>query len=300
VWPVILQLGPLTIYSFGAMAALACIAAASVIEREMNRRGLPGEIAWSMAIWATFVGFVTSALWYYAQQHFWELLDQPFATLLASLSAMADHFRTAPGSLPRRLASTLAGLGSGFVWYGGLIGGTLTVAWVIHRYRLPWWVVVDCTAPGLALAHAIGRIGCQLAGDGDWGTPSDVPWAMAYPNAIVGWPPHDEHGVPYPADVRVHPTPVYEMLAYLAIFGVLWGMRKRPHRDGALLWWYFVLAGTARFVIEFWRTNTQVAFGLSAAQIFSLLLLAIGASALLWTRGTVSVPTQPLGQPARR
>jgi phosphatidylglycerol:prolipoprotein diacylglycerol transferase len=300
VWPVILQLGPLTIYSFGAMAALACIAAAAVTERELNRRGLPGDVAWSMSIWATFVGFLTSAVWYYAQEHFWQLLDQPFATVLASLQGLVEHFQTTPGNLLRRLASTLAGLSSGFVWYGGLIGGTLTVTWVIHRHRLPWLVVVDCTAPGLALAHAIGRIGCQLAGDGDWGTPSTVPWAMAYPNAIVGWPPHDPHGVPYPADVRVHPTPVYEMIAYLAIFGVLWSMRKRPHPDGAILWWYFVLAGIARFVVEFWRTNTHVAFGLSAAQLFSVLMVAVGALALLWTRGTATVPARPLGHPARR
>jgi len=301
VWPVILHVGPLTIYSFGTMAALACIAAAWVTEHEMNRRGLPGDVAWSMSIWAAFVGFVTSSIWYYVQQHFWDLLAHPLGTLLASASATWDQFEAAEGSLPRRALSTLAGAGSGFVWYGGLIGGVLTVTWIIRRHRLPWLKTVDCAAPALALAHAIGRIGCQLAGDGDWGIPSDVPWAMAYPHAIIGWPPLDEHGVPYPATVRVHPTPVYEMLAYLAIFGVLWSLRKRPHADGAIFWWYLVLAGIARFAVEFWRTNAHVAFGLTAAQVSSLALIAIGAWRLIATRSSAEVAVvDPLVQPARR
>ncbi len=283
------------------MVALAILVGGWTTEREMNRRGLPGEIALSMCLWAGFVGFVTAAVWYYVQQHFWELLTQPFGTLLASAGGMWDQFHTGQGNLAQRLLGTVAGFGSGFVWYGGLIGGTLTVSWFIRRNRLPWLTTVDCAAPALALAHGIGRIGCLLAGDGDWGFPTDVPWGMAYPNAIIGWPPHDEHGVPYPADVRVHPTPIYEMIAYFAVFGVLWASRKRPHADGTLFWWYLVLASTARFAIEFWRTNTHVAFGLSAAQLFSLLLLAIGAWRLLATRGiTVPAPDDPLAQPARR
>src|SRR5436190_1700707 len=78
----------------------------------------------------------------------------------------------------------------------------------IRTNRLPWLLTVDCIAPGLVLAHAIGRIGCELAGDGDWGRETTLPWGMAYPNAIVGWN--------YPPGVRVHPTPLYETLAYTA------------------------------------------------------------------------------------
>jgi phosphatidylglycerol:prolipoprotein diacylglycerol transferase len=103
---------------------------------------------------------------------------------------------------------------------------------------------------------------------------------MAYPAAITGWP--------YPPGVYVHPTPVYEMLAYFAVFGILWSIRKRPHADGALLWWYLVLACGARFIIEFWRINPTVAFGLSAAQLTSLGLIAIGASMLVARRGMSS------------
>jgi phosphatidylglycerol---prolipoprotein diacylglyceryl transferase len=167
--------------------------------------------------------------------------------------------------------------GSGFVWYGGLIGGTLGVSYIIRRQGLSWLMVVDCIAPALAIGQAIGRIGCQLSGDGDWGAVSDVPWAMTYPYAIVGWP--------YPEGVRVHPTPVYEMLAYIGVFAILWSMRKRPLADGTIFWWYLLLAPACRFIIEFWRINPPMAFGLSAAQLFSLLLMAVGACGLVAQRG---------------
>ena len=291
-WPIILHIGPLTIYSFGAMVAIACLTGSWLLEREMTRRGLPGELAVSMAIWATFIGFVTSSVWYYVQQHFWELLAHPLDTLLASVAALGDRFATADGNLLQRLGAMLGGLGSGFVWYGGLIGGTLTVTWFIYRYHLPWLVTVDCAAPALALAHAIGRVGCLLSGDGDWGTVTTVPWAMAYPDAIIGWP--------YPPGVRVHPTPIYEMIAYTGVFAILWSMRKRPHPDGTIFWWYLVLAGAARFVVEFFRINPPAGLGLSAAQWFSLLVIAIGGWRLWAARRSESVRVEPLVAPARR
>lgn len=256
-WPVILHLGPLTIYSYGTMMAIGFLVAGWLTGKELERKGMSREFASTMVFWAAVGGIVGSKLWAVLQ-------DLP--------GLMADPIGTIFS-------------GSGFVWYGGLIGGTLAVSWAIIRNRLPWLVVVDCIAPTLALAHGIGRIGCQLAGDGDWGTVSDLPWAMAYPEAIVGWP--------YPEGVRVHPTPVYEMLAYFAVFAFLWARRTRPHPDGQQFWWYLVLASGARFVIEFWRINPIVAVGLSAAQLFSLLLAAIGAWRLLAQRR--SAPATPPG-----
>jgi phosphatidylglycerol---prolipoprotein diacylglyceryl transferase len=248
VWPVILKLGPLTIYSYGTMMAIAFLVAGWLTGREMDRRGLPGEVASTMVFWAAVGGIGGSKLWAILQD--WrDLLHDPIGMIFS---------------------------GSGFVWYGGLIGGTLAVTWTIRKHGLRWLPVVDCAAAPLVLAHGIGRIGCQLAGDGDWGTVTTLPWGMAYPKAIVGWQ--------YPPGVVVHPTPIYEMLAYFAIFAVLWKARTRPHADGALFWWYLVLAPAARFVIEFWRINPPVAFGLSAAQLTSLGLIAVGVVGLLVTR----------------
>jgi phosphatidylglycerol:prolipoprotein diacylglycerol transferase len=264
VWPVILHLGPLTVYSYGTMMAIAFLVGGWLTGKEMERRGLPGEVSSSIVFWAAIGGLAGSKLWAVLQD-LQALRYDPIGMIFS---------------------------GSGFVWYGGLIGGTAAVSWTIHRHRLPWLRMVDCIAPALVLAHGIGRIGCQLAGDGDWGSVTDVPWAMAYPNAIVSWP--------YPPGVLVHPTPVYEMLAYGAVFAVLWSIRKRPLPDGTIFWWYLVLAPAARFIIEFYRINPPLALGLSAAQWFSLLLVGIGAWRLWATRGSEAASLDSLAQPARR
>jgi phosphatidylglycerol:prolipoprotein diacylglycerol transferase len=245
------------------MAAIAFLVAGWVTGKELDRRGLPGEVSSNMIFWAAVGGIVGSKLWYVAQD--WRaLFSDPIGMIFS---------------------------GSGIVWYGGLIGGTLGVTFVIRRHKLPWLRTVDCAAPALALAHGIGRIGCQLAGDGDWGRVTTVPWGMAYPRAIIGWP--------YIHGEVVHPTPVYEMLAYFAVFAVLWSMRKRPHPDGTIFWWYLVLGPAARFVVEFYRINPPLALGLSTAQWFSLLLVGIGAWRL-WATHRTEPAADPLPEPARR
>jgi phosphatidylglycerol:prolipoprotein diacylglycerol transferase len=255
-YPVILELGPLTIYSYGLMMAIAFLTAGYLTGVEMKRKGLPGELASAMMLWAV-VGGLAGARVLEVVNDWGAFVRDPLRFLLS---------------------------GAGFVWYGGLIGGFVAVSAVIRRHRLPWLVTVDCIAPGLVLAHAIGRIGCLLAGDGDWGHETTVPWGMAYPNAIAGWD--------YPPGVLVHPAPIYESLAYAAVFALLWSMRKRPHADGALLWWYLILASAARFMIEFVRINPRIVLGLTEAQLISLALAAIGVWRLIATRGEV-VPATP-------
>src|SRR5207302_10173081 len=131
--------------------------------------------------------------------------------------------------------------GSGFVFYGGMIGGIIGAYLVSRWYRISFAVTMDMCAPALAIGQAIGRMGCQLAGDGDWGLPSTLPWAMAYPKAIIGWhgdlrlpdggflpstvlelDPHGNLVDGFFAGVRVHPAPVYEVIMYVAIFALLW------------------------------------------------------------------------------
>jgi phosphatidylglycerol:prolipoprotein diacylglycerol transferase len=263
-YPVLLELGPITIYSFGAMLALAFLAATQVTSKELRRRGFDGDLASRLVVWAVVGGLVGARLWSIADE--WdEFLRHPFQVLFS---------------------------GSGLVFYGGLVGGFLAVSWAIRRSGIPWPTAVDCIAPGMPLAHAIGRIGCQLAGDGDWGKPSTLPWAHAYPDAIIGW----EQWVAangFPADVRVHPTPIYEMILYLGIFAFLWSIRKRPLAPGSLLWLYFVLGGAARFAVEFVRVNPTGLLGLSEAQWFSLALIGVG----IW-RLAVGVTPGPAPSPA--
>jgi len=222
------------------MMAIAFLTAGYLTSRELGRRGLDPEYASSFVFWAAIGGIVGSRL-------------------LAILGDWQEFLANPWGSIFT---------GAGFVFYGGLIGGFITVSAVIIRNHLPWGVVVDCIAPALSLAHAIGRIGCQLAGDGDWGRETELPWGMTYPNAIVGW-----H---YPPGVRVHPTPLYEFAAYTLIFAILWSIRKRPYPPATLLWMYFVLGGTARFLVEIVRINPAVMFGLSQAQWIAIALIVTG------------------------
>jgi phosphatidylglycerol:prolipoprotein diacylglycerol transferase len=173
--------------------------------------------------------------------------------------------------------------GAGFTWYGGMLGGALAVTWVVRRKGIPWLRAADISAPALAIAYGIGRIGCHVAGDGDWGTVTDVPWAVAYTNAIIGWV-HPYTGMPYPAGVKVHPTSIYEFIQSILIFAVLWPLRKKSYPDGTIFWLYLILSGVARFVVEFWRVNPAVGLGMTEAQWFSGILLALGLWQMLRLR----------------
>ena len=164
-----------------------------------------------------------------------------------------------------------------------MLGGALAVTWVVRRKGIPWLRAADISAPALAIAYGIGRIGCHVAGDGDWGTVTDVPWAVAYTNAIIGWV-HPYTGMPYPAGVKVHPTSIYEFIQSILIFAVLWPLRKKSYPDGTIFWLYLILSGVARFVVEFWRVNPAVGLGMTEAQWFSGILIALGLWQMLRLR----------------
>jgi len=246
--PDTLHVGPIPIHLFGLMLALAFLAAGHVLGREFARKGWDPDLASSAVLWCAAGSLLGARLWLVVED--WpSFVRDPVGLLLT---------------------------GSGFVFYGGLIGGTIAMALFFRRHGIPFWQGADAVAPALVLGQAVGRIGCQLSGDGDWGTVTSVPWGMAYPYAVVGWP--------YPPGVVVHPTPVYESIAYFAIFAVLWRMRRTPQPDGTIFCWYLVLASSARFLVEFVRINPIVAAGLTAAQVTSLVLVGFGAARLLAQR----------------
>lgn len=254
--PIIFSIGPITIYSFGVMLAIAFLASGNVVERELRREGLDPELASSFVLWAAIGGLVGSRL----------------------LSFVDDW----KGFLADPLAFVFTG--AGFVFYGGLIGGFATVSMFIWRRGLPWGVMVDCCAPALAVGQAIGRIGCLLAGDGDWGTPTTLPWAMRFPNAIIGWDAWVQSSG-LPADVLVHPAPIYETLGYTTVFLILWSLRRRVHQPGTMFWLYLILSPTVRFCVEFIRLNPKLAYGLSEAQLISIFLVTLGSIQLVRSRG---------------
>lgn len=247
--PDVLHIGPIPIHVFGLCLAAAFMVAGQVAAREFERKGYDPVVGSQVLVWAAVGGIVGARLWL--------LLDE-WPEFIAD---------------PVRFLFT----GGGFVFYGGLAGGALAVTLFFRRHGVPWLRGADACAPAIVIGQAIGRIGCQLSGDGDWGTETTLPWGMAYPYAVVGWDKAP--------GVRVHPTPVYESVAYFAIFALLWRMRKRPASDGTIFYWYLVLTGLARFLVEFVRVNPLVVLGLSQAQLVSLVLVAFGSVQLTRERG---------------
>ena len=225
----------LDLKTFGIMFALGFIASAAIVARRLRELGRPTDWAYEL-IFAGLVGGLVGSRVYYIVQHY-------------------DHVR-------HHLLSNLFS-GSGLVWYGGVIGGALgVILWAWRRGMLNL-ALLDLCAPALAVGYAIGRIGCQVSGDGDYGKPSHLPWAMAYPHGTV------------PTTVRVHPTPIYETLAMGLVAWALWRARDQ-FRPGVLFAFYLVLSGLERFLVEFIRRNAEVAAGLTAPQIESVVLVAAG------------------------
>jgi phosphatidylglycerol:prolipoprotein diacylglycerol transferase len=228
------------IKTFGLMFALAFLACGAVTARRLQELGRPRDWAYEV-VFAALVGGLVGARLYWVLDNWTEAKDDLLGNVFG---------------------------GSGLTWYGGALGGALGVlVWAWRRGMLDR-VMMDLAAVPLALGYAIGRIGCQVSGDGDYGKAWDGPWAMAYPNGTV------------PTDVRVHPTPIYETLTMGLVAWGLWRLRD-TFRPGALFALWALASGLERFLVEFLRRNEAVAAGLTAAQLESL-VLAAGGAVFLW------------------
>ena len=171
---------------------------------------------------------------------------------------------------------------AGFAWYGGLVLGIAALVTQGRRQRIGALRTLDLAAPAAAIGYAVGRIGCFLSGDGCYGIPTSLPWGMSFPNGIE------------PTLARVHPTPLYELAAGLAIGWWLWRRLGKPHATGAILGQYLVLTGVARFLVEFVRRNPKVLWGLSNAQLASAGAAVVGVAFIAWTaRRPVMAPAKP-------
>jgi phosphatidylglycerol:prolipoprotein diacylglycerol transferase len=230
-----IHIGPVTLQTFGIMFAFGFIAAGLVIAKRLKELDKPVDWAYEL-IFAGLVGGIVGSRLDFIIENYSDVKDDLLGNLFS---------------------------GSGLVWYGGAIGGAIGVLlWARWRKMLNL-TLLDICAPGLAIGYAVGRIGCQLSGDGDYGIPWDGPWAMAYPNGTV------------PTDVPVHPTPIYETLTMGLVAYALWRLRNR-YQAGLLFAVYLMLAGTERFLIEFIRRNDDVALGLTQAQLLSVGMFLIG------------------------
>ena len=231
-YPILFRIGDFEVTSFGAMVAIGALVGLWLFRRELGRSGLP-ESANDAAV-AGVLGGLAGAKLLWTVEHAGE---GPLLSLLFSRGGMS--------------------------WFGGLIGGVGAGLWVMRRRGLPVVATLAAATPALAAGHAIGRIGCFLVGD-DYGRPSDLPWAVAFPE-----------GLP-PINVAVHPTQLYEAAALAAVSWALLRWRRRGLPDTVILGRYLVLAGAIRFAIEFIRVNVRVFGPLTLAHLVSLALLAAG------------------------
>jgi phosphatidylglycerol:prolipoprotein diacylglycerol transferase len=228
----------LHLQTFGIFFALNFLCWAAVMARRLKEIGKPVDWAYEM-LFASLVGGLVGARLYY----------------------VAQNYDDVKGDLVGNIFS-----GAGLIWYGGLLGGVVAVLLWARRRDFLRLALLDLAAPALALGYAIGRIGCQVSGDGDYGKASDLPWAMGYPHGAV----------PTGPGVTVQPTPAYETLSMGLLALVLWRLRDAL-RPGALFGIYLVGAGVERFLVEFARRNEHVLGALTAAQIESLTLVVAGA-----------------------
>jgi prolipoprotein diacylglyceryl transferase len=242
-----IHIGPLQLGTFGLMMWLAFVVAFLVWSADLRRRGIKADPHLMVGIIA-LAGVVGAKLWH--------VLERP--------RELAAH----PGSM---LFSR-----EGFAWFGGFFAGVLAFVYFARKYKIPVLTLMDSAAPAAALGYAVGRIGCLLSGDGDYGTPTSLPWGMSFPEGLV------------PTTQRVHPTPIYEFIVGVFIFLYLWHQGAKatrgPRPEGQVVAEFFVLSGMARFLVEFIRINPRSIFGLSNAQFFALLTAIAGVVLLVYVK----------------
>jgi phosphatidylglycerol---prolipoprotein diacylglyceryl transferase len=254
--PILFEFAGLTIYTYGVLLAAAYLLGLQYALVRARHRGLNPQRVMDLGIW-----IIVSAL------------------VGAKLLLLVIY--------PRQFAASMEGLlnlaRSAGVFYGGLIAAVAVALLYIRRYRLPLWTTTDCFAPGIALGHAIGRLGCLMAGC-CYGRATDVPWAITFRN------PEAQANVGTPLNVPLHPTQVYEAAAELLILGILVATERKGRQfPGRTFWLYMLLYGASRFIIEFYRgDNRGMVFGvLSTSQFVSAILVPLAIVMLVLLATTV-------------
>jgi len=263
VYPRLLELGPFTVYSYGVLLAAAYLLGLKLAMSRAKARGLDSARVLDLGIY-----IIVSAL--------------IGAKLLLLLTDLRTYL-----SDPRELMTLVR---AGGVFYGGLIAAVSVALWYIGKIGLPLWTTCDVFAPGIALGHVVGRVGCFFAGC-CFGTPTDVPWGVTFTDpfaaANVGTPLHQ----------ALHPTQLYEAGAEALILGLLLATehKGRPFA-GRTFWLYMLLYAVSRFTIEFFRgDNRGMVLMFSTSQFISLILAPLAVGMLFYLSRQM-----PVGEPRRR
>src|SRR5262252_9203354 len=235
---------PIPIPTFGLMVAIGLFVAAYVVQADFRRRHT--NIDAFMIIGVAGLSGIFGARLYHVLEAPREFFADPWPMLWTRF---------------------------GFAWFGGLIGGFIALVLLARSEKIPVLEFLDACAPGACVGYAIGRIGCFLSGDGDYGIPTTLPWGMSFPNGVV------------PTMERVHPTPLYEFLVWMLIAYMLWLMGAKLLRAkkpaGLVFGRYLIATGLARFMVEIIRLNPRSFLGMSNAQTASAASVLLGIFLLI-------------------
>jgi phosphatidylglycerol:prolipoprotein diacylglycerol transferase len=259
VYPELFRIGPITVYTYGVLLAASYLLGLRLAMMRAKTRGLDANRVLDLGIYIIIAALVGAKLL---------LLIVDF-----------DQFRRSPAEL-----LTLAR--SGGVFYGGLILAVTVAFWYIWKHRLPFWTTCDVFAPGIALGHVTGRLGCLAAGC-CYGRQTDVPWAITFTNPLAA------SNVGTPLGLPLHPTQLYEAgAALLILIFLLTTERKGRYFPGRTFWSYMFLYAVSRFVIEFYRGDPRgMVMGMSTSQFISLLLAPLSIAMLVWLARTGPEPS---------
>ena len=263
--PVVLEIGAIHIYGYGLMLGLAFLMGTWMLALGLRRRDVDPSLAYTITALAIVFGvYGSKVLW--LLEHWGALLADPLEVAL----------------------------NPGMTFYGGLVMGTAAIFLYVRSRRVGFASVLDAAAPALMIAYGIGRLGCHLAGDGDYGMPTTLPWGTDYSHGFV--PPSralaifPDIAARYPGGVvpdntLLHPTPVYEFLLGVLGCAILRRLDRRQP-PGRLFVVYLMLSSTFRFAVEFLRLNPRVALGLTDAQLVSGALFVVAwPGASTWAEG---------------
>ena len=260
-FPELFKLGPITLYSYGVLLAVSYLVGLKLAMARAKQRNLDAARVLDLGIYIIVAALVGAKLL---------LLVVDF-----------DHYRNNPGEL-------LALARSGGVFYGGLILAVAVAFWYIARHKMPFWSTCDVFAPGIALGHVTGRLGCFAAGC-CYGRPTDVPWGVIFTDPLAA------ANVGTPLGIRLHPTQLYEAGAELLILAFLLATERRGRPfAGRTFWLYMFLYAVSRYIIEIYRGDPRgvVPFlDISTSQFISLILGPLSLIMLLWLSRVL--PTSP-------
>jgi phosphatidylglycerol:prolipoprotein diacylglycerol transferase len=268
VFPKLFDLGPFPLYSYGALLAASYLLGLWLAMWRAKKRGLDANRVLDLGIYIIIAALVGAKL------------------LLVIVDF--DQFRS-----PADIMSLVR---SGGVFYGGLILAVAVAFWYIAKHGMPFWTTCDVFAPGIALGHVTGRLGCFAAGC-CYGKPTDVPWAVVFTNPMAA------ANVGTPLRIPLHPTQLYEAGAALVILGLLLATERRGRPfAGRTFWAYMFLYAVSRYVIEIYRGDPRgMVLGMfSTSQFISLVLGPLSLGMLLWLSRAAPDTPQDLRRTVKR